>query len=78
LIFVDKEMAMKHVRGGRQYEWATVMFEGGVYDVCVGMEVEEIDEVRVVDSEVNITPVMRNDVIDWMLDRALADIAVGE
>ena len=68
---------MKRVRGGRQYEWATVMFEGGVYDVCVGMEVEEIDEVRVVDSEVNITPVMRNDVIDWMLEKAMEDIHHG-
>ena len=62
----------------RQFEWASVKYEGAMYDVCVGMEVEEIDEVRVIDSEVNITPVMRNDVIDWMLDRALEDIAVGE
>jgi hypothetical protein len=70
-------MVMKRVRGGRQYEWATVEFEGGVYDVCVGMEVEEIDEVRVADSEVNITPVMRNDVIDWMLEKAMEDIHHG-
>ena len=61
----------------RQYEWATVEFEGGVYDVCVGMEVQEVDEVRVVDSEVNITPVMRNDVIDWMLEKAMKDIHHG-
>ena len=61
----------------RQYEWATVMFEGAVYDVCVGMEVEEVDEVRVVDREVNITPVMRGDVIDWMLEKAMEDIHNG-
>lgn len=68
---------MKSGSRQRQYEWATVEYEGGVYDVCVGMEVEEVDEVRVVDSEVNITPVMRNDVIDWMLVKAMEDIHHG-
>lgn len=58
----------------RQFEWATVEFEGDQYDVCVGMAVEEAEEVRVVDSGVNITPVMRNEVIDWMLERAIEDI----
>ena len=38
------------------------------------MEVEEVDEVRPVDSEINITPVMRIEVIKWMLEKALEDI----
>ena len=59
---------------GRSFEWATVEYEGDRYDVCVGMEVEEVDEIRPIDSEVNITPVMRIEVINWMLERAMEDI----
>ena len=58
----------------RSFEWATVEYEGDRYDVCVGMEVEEVDEIRPIDSEVNITPVMRIEVINWMLERAMEDI----
>ena len=60
----------------RNYEWATVSYEGSQYDVCVGMEVEEVDEIRPIDSEINITPVMRLDVIDWMLEKAVEEIEV--
>ena len=56
------------------FEWATVEYEGDRYDVCVGMEVEEVDEIRPIDSEVNITPVMRIEVINWMLEKAMEDI----
>ena len=58
----------------RSFEWATVEYEGDRYDVCVGMEVEEVDEIRPIDSEINITPVMRIEVINWMLERAMEDI----
>ena len=58
----------------RNFEWATVEYEGDRYDVCVGMEVEEVDEIRPIDSEVNITPVMRIEVINWMLEKAMEDI----
>ena len=58
----------------RNFEWATVEYEGDCYDVCVGMEVEEVDEIRPIDSEVNITPVMRIEVINWMLEKAIEDI----
>ncbi len=58
----------------RSFEWATVEYEGDRYDVCVGMEVEEVDEIRPIDSEVNITPVMRIEVINWMLEKAMEDI----
>ncbi len=58
----------------RNFEWATVEYEGDRYDVCVGIEVEEVDEIRPIDSEVNITPVMRIEVINWMLEKALDDI----
>ena len=62
----------------RNFEWATVEYEGDRYDVCVGMEVEEVDEIRPIDSEVNITPVMRIEVIDWMLEKAIEDIYEGQ
>jgi predicted DNA-binding ribbon-helix-helix protein len=58
----------------RSFEWATVEYEGDRYDVRVGMEVEEVDEIRPIDSEVNITPVMRIEVINWMLEKAMEDI----
>ena len=58
----------------RSFEWTTVEYEGDRYDVCVGMEVEEVDEIRPIDSEVNITPVMRIEVINWMLEKAIEDI----
>jgi predicted DNA-binding ribbon-helix-helix protein len=58
----------------KNFEWATVEYEGDRYDVCVGMEVEEVDEIRPIDSEVNITPVMRIEVINWMLEKAMEGI----
>ena len=42
----------------RKFEWVTVAFEGDRYDVCVGIEVEQVDEIRPIDSEINIMPVM--------------------
>lgn len=61
----------------RQFEWAVVEYEGGQYDVCVGMEVEEVEEIHVVGKEVDISPVMRLEVMDWMLDQAMTDIHQG-
>ena len=58
----------------RNFEWATVVYEHASYDVCVGMAVEEVDEIRPVDSEINICAVMEKGVIDWMLEHALMDI----
>ena len=58
----------------RDLESVTVAYEGGHYQVWVGMEVEEVDEIRPIDSEVNITPVMRIEVINWMLEKAIEDI----
>ena len=37
----------------RNYEWATVEYEHGSYDVCVCMVFEQVDEIRPVDSECN-------------------------
>ena len=58
----------------RQFEWAVVEYEGSQYDVCVGMEVEKVEEIHVVGKEVDISPLMRLEVMDWMLDQAMADI----
>ena len=58
----------------RNYEWVTLQYEGASFDVCVSTSVEEVDEIRPTDSEINICPVMRNEVIDWMLEKALTDI----
>jgi hypothetical protein len=36
----------------RNYEWATVAYEQGSYDVCVCMVFEPADEIRPADSEI--------------------------
>ena len=65
----------------REFEWATVVYERSSYDVCVAMhrdEVFEVDEIRPVDSEIDITPVMDVSVIDWMFEKAKDDIEQRE
>ncbi len=58
----------------RDLESATVAYEGGRYQVWVGMEVEEVEEVLVLDREMDISPVMDQGVMDWMLEKAIEDI----
>ena len=60
----------------RDIECVTVEYEGGSYEVWVGMEVEEVEEVFVVDADTDISPVMRKSVIDWMLEKAVEEIEV--
>ena len=59
----------------RNYEWATVEYEDSAYDVCVCMVFEQIDEVRPVDSEINIIELMDSRSIDWMYEQAMEEIA---
>jgi len=59
----------------RNYEWATVEYENAAYDVCVCMVFEQIDEVRPVDSEINIIELMDSRSIDWMYEQAMEEIA---
>ena len=61
-----------------QYEWATVSYEGSRYDVCVGMLVEQIEEIHVLDTSTDITPVMRERVMDWMLEEAIKEISIND
>ena len=58
----------------RNYEWATVEYEGATYDVCVCMVFEQIDEVRPVDSEINIIPLMDRRSMDWVYEKAMEEI----
>ena len=61
----------------RDYEWATIMYEQSSYDVCVIVRNDEIvalDEIRPIDSEIDITPVMDIRVMDWMFDMASDEI----
>jgi len=63
----------------RDYEWTTVVYEASSYDVCVMVrndEVDELDEIRPSDSEIDITPVMDIQVINWMFDLARDEINV--
>ena len=60
----------------RDIECLTIEYEGSNYQVVVGMDVEEIEEVFVADANTDITPVMRRSVIDWMLEQALEEIEV--
>jgi hypothetical protein len=65
----------------REFEWATVVYERSSYDVCVAMyrdEVFEVDEIRPIDSEIDITPVMDVSIIDWMFEKAKDDIEQRE
>ena len=67
---------MGNRRKMRDIECVTVEYEGGSYEVWVGMEVEEVEEVYVVDADKDISPVMRKSVIDWMLEKAVEEIEV--
>ncbi len=67
---------MGNRRKMRDIECVTINYEGGSYEVWVGMEVEEVEEVFVVDRDMDISPVMRKSVIDWMLERAVEEIEV--
>ena len=55
----------------RKYEWATVEYEQGSYDVCVCMAFEQVDEIRPVDSEINIIELMDRKTIEWMHEKAM-------
>jgi hypothetical protein len=58
----------------RNYEWATVPFEGASYDVCICMTFDYLDEVRPVDSEINIIELMDRKSIEWMYEQAMEEI----
>ena len=58
----------------REYEWATVAFEGASYDVCICMTFDYVDEVRPVDSEINIIELMSQANIVWMYEQAMEEI----
>ncbi len=75
-VFVNKEKVMSKRRKVRDIECVTIEYEGSNYDVVVGMDVEEVEEVYVVDADTDISPVMRKSVIDWMLEKAVEEIEV--
>ena len=58
----------------RKYEWATLEYEQGSYDVCVCMAFEQVDEIRPVDSEINIIELMDKKTIEWMQEKAMEEI----
>lgn len=58
----------------RNYEWATVDCENAAYDVCVCMVFEQVDEIRPVDSEINIIEIMDRSSIEWMYQKAMEEI----
>lgn len=61
----------------RDYEWATIVYEQSSYDVCVIVrndEIIELDEIRPIDSEIDITPVMDIGVMNWMFNMASNEI----
>ncbi len=55
----------------RNFEWATVGYEKAAYDVCICMVLEEI---RPVDSEINIIELMDRKSIEWMYEQAMQEI----
>ena len=65
----------------RNFEWTTVVYERSSYDVWVAMyhdEVLQVDEIRPIGSEIDITPVMDVSVIDWMFEKAKDEIEQRE
>ena len=58
----------------RNYEWATVEYEKTAYDVCICMVFEQVDEIRPVDSEINIIKLMDSRSIEWMYEQAMEEI----
>ena len=58
----------------RQFEWATVEYENAAYDVCICMVFEQADEIRPVDSEINIIELMDSRSIEWMYEKAMEEI----
>ena len=58
----------------RDYEWATVECEEASYDVCVCMAYEQVDEIRPVDSEINIIELMDRKRIEGMYEKAMEEI----
>ena len=58
----------------REYEWATVGLDGGSYDVCICMTFDYVDEIRPVDSEINIIELMDRKTIAWMYEQAMEEI----
>lgn len=58
----------------RNFEWATVGYEKAAYDVCICMVLEQIDEIRPVDSEINIIELMDRKSIEWMYQQAMQEI----
>jgi len=58
----------------RNYEWATVACEGASYDVCICMTFNYVDEVRPVDSEINIIALISQSNIMWMYEQAMEEI----
>jgi hypothetical protein len=69
-----KEMIMSNRKKMRDVECVTLEYEGGSYEVWVGMEVEEVEEVFVVGRDVDISPVMDQGVMRWMLGKAVDEI----
>ena len=58
----------------RNYEWAIVEYENAAYDVCICMVFEQVDEIRPVDSEINIIELMDSRSIEWMYEKAMEEI----
>jgi hypothetical protein len=58
----------------RGYEWATVECEGASYDVCICMTFDYVDEIRPVDSEINIIALISQSSIMWMYEKAMEEI----
>ena len=58
----------------RSYEGATVGLDGGSYDVCICMTFDYVDEIRPVDSEINIIELMDRKTIAWMYEQAMEEI----
>jgi hypothetical protein len=57
-----------------RYQWATVKFEKDFFDVCIDTRFDELDEIRAVDSEINLIEIMDTKIAKWFESEAMKEI----
>lgn len=57
-----------------RYQWATVKFESNLFDVCIDTRFDELEEIRAVDSEINLIEIMDTKIAKWFEAEAMKEI----
>lgn len=57
-----------------RYQWATVKYEQDLFDVCIDTRFDALEEIRAVDSEINLIPIMDTKTAAWFENQAMGEI----